>query len=165
MAFGTGMHASTQLCLGFIDDLFQNGAKKLSTALDVGTGTGILGLSAALLGCPQVIGIDNDVDARVAAAENIEKNGLADKMRVVDLDLAELTDQFDLVIANIIHNTLIELAEPLTARVAEHGFLVLAGILSGQQVENILKTYCALGLKLVKEKRKEEWSALCLVKG
>jgi ribosomal protein L11 methyltransferase len=84
---------------------------------------------------------------------------------VVDLDLAELTDQFDLVIANIIHNTLIELAEPLTARVAEHGFLVLAGILSGQQVENILKTYCALGLKLVKEKRKEEWSALCLVKG
>ncbi len=164
MAFGTGMHASTQLSLEFIDELFQNHASKLSTTLDVGTGTGILGLGAALLGCPHVVGIDNDIDARIAAVENIKKNALEEKMSVVDQDLGNITGKFDLVIANIIHNTLIELAKPLTEKIAANGFLILAGILSGKQAENIIRTYSAIGLNLVEEKQKEEWSAICLSK-
>jgi len=164
MAFGTGMHASTQLSLEFIDELFREVGPKPSSTLDVGTGTGILGLSAALLGCPHVIGIDNDIDARLAATDNIRKNRLENKMSIVDQDLQDIPDTFDLVIANIIRNTLIDLAQPLVERVARNGFLILAGILAGQQAENIIKTYCTMDLVLIKEIRKEEWSALCLAR-
>lgn len=162
MAFGTGMHASTQLSLKLIDQLFQHQAHKPASALDVGTGTGILGMAAALLGCPKVVGIDNDIDARVVALENIQKNRLDGKMTIVDENPNNIPGTFDLVIANIIHNTLIELAEPLTAKIAANGFLILAGILSGQQTESIKSAFCSLGLSFVKEMQKEEWSAICL---
>lgn len=162
MAFGTGMHASTQLSLQFIDELFRSQGHKPTSALDVGTGTGILGMGAALLGCPSIIGIDNDIDARVAATENIRKNHLEAQMTITENDLGDLSDLFELVIANIIHNTLIELAQQLRSRVAPGGHLILAGILSGKQAENIIRTFENLGLRLVEEKKQEEWSALCL---
>lgn len=164
MAFGTGLHASTQLSLRLIDALYHQEAPGPLSTLDVGTGTGILGMSCALLGCQSVIGIDNDIDARVAAENNIQRNKLLNDMSIIDVDLAEIEGRFELVIANIIHNTLIEISKTLTARVAEHGYLILAGILTGQQLDNINKTYCALDLKIIRVEHQDEWSATCLQK-
>jgi len=164
MAFGTGLHASTQLSLQLIDRLFTTDSKCPETVLDVGTGTGILGMSCALLGCPKIIGLDNDIDARVAAVDNIKRNSLTDLMTVVDSDLAEIHETFDLVIANIIHNTLMEIATGLTTRVKHQGHLILAGILSGQQIDNINQHYSALGFEIIQVVSKGEWSATCLQK-
>jgi ribosomal protein L11 methyltransferase len=162
MAFGTGMHASTQLALELIDQLYLPSEPGPSSTLDVGTGTGILGMSCALLGSQKTVAIDNDIDARAAARNNIINNKLTHKMIVVDQDLTELTETFELVIANIIYNTLIELAQPLIARLAQKGFLIMAGILNGPQIDDIIATYCKLGMAVTEVKQKDEWSSVCM---
>ncbi len=162
MAFGTGMHASTQLALQLIDKLYPPGIPGPPSTLDVGTGTGILAMSCALLGCREVVGLDNDIDARVAARNNVIKNQLTHQINIVDEDLSEITETFDLVIANIIYNTLIELSQPLTERLAKNGYLIMAGILDGPQIDDIIKTYCKLGTEVIEVKQKDEWSAVCM---
>ena len=159
MAFGTGLHASTQLSLKLIDQLYLPNSSGPTSTLDIGTGTG---MSCALLGCPSVIGIDNDIDARVAAEANISRNKLNTKMKIIDSDLAEISDTFALVIANIIHNTLVNLADQIVDRVGKQGYLIMAGILSGQQIDNIITVYRNLGLELIKTVDQDEWSAVCL---
>ena len=111
MAFGTGHHATTRLCLQLIKsekDSFQDG-----TVLDVGTGTGILGMAAALWGATDVLGIDNDGEAVAAGELNVRRNRLQEKMSVSQLPVAELTGSYSLVVANIVHDVLIELAKDL----------------------------------------------------
>jgi ribosomal protein L11 methyltransferase len=130
MAFGTGDHPTTALCLSAVDDflLGHPGA----TVLDVGTGTGVLALAARKLGASRVVGVDSDAVSVALAQENAQANGVSG----VDLSgatLAEVEGRFDLVLANILANTLVELAQPLAAHV-QHT-LVLAGVLQHQADE------------------------------
>lgn len=158
MAFGTGLHASTKLALLLIEDSFA--AQPPRTVLDIGTGTGILGMDCALLGAEKVVGLDNDIDARTAAIENIQKNHLESVMAIDPRDLNELDDVFDLVIANITQDVLTLLADDILSRLAAGGRLVLSGILTGPQTEIIKKVFGDLDLTLVDTKSKEEWTAL-----
>ena len=160
MAFGTGLHASTRLALQLIEDLFDR--RIIHTVLDVGTGTGILGMSCALFGAQKVVGIDNDIDARFAATNNIQRNHLEKTMSISDNDLNQLTSTFDLVIANITCDVLTFLAKELIARVRQGGNLVLSGILVGEQRESIQKTFGSAGLKTSATKQSGEWTALYL---
>ncbi len=160
MAFGTGHHASTKLALEFIEALFHGKSPLPETVLDVGTGTGILAMAAALFGAQEVLAIDNDPEAVVVAKENILRNALLPAITASGAALEEILRQFDLVIANIIHDTLIELAAPLAAHVALNGKLIMAGILTGPQTDNIRATYTALGLKHLETRSEGEWSAL-----
>ena len=160
MAFGTGHHASTKLALEFVESLFHGPAPCPATVLDVGTGTGILAMAAALFGAREVLAIDNDPEAVVVAEENILRNGLLPTIKTNGIDLKDIPGQFDLVIANIIHDTLIDLDASLAAHLASSGRLIMAGILTGPQTDNIRAAYTALGLKHQETRYEGEWSAL-----
>jgi len=162
MAFGTGLHASTKLALLLIEESYTVKASK--TVIDVGTGTGILGMDCALLGAEQVIGLDNDIDARTAAIENIHKNHLESIMSIDSRDLCEFDSQFDLVIANITQDVLTLLANDLYRLLSTGGRLVLSGILTENQADYIKTVFGGLGLILITTKSLEEWTALLFEK-
>ena len=164
MAFGTGHHATTSLSLGLVRDVIQSKAGAAIRVLDVGTGTGILGMAAALFGAVEVLGIDNDPEAVAAANENVSRNRLEVKMRVEATPLASLSGSYSLVVANIIHDTLVEIA-PILSRLTEPaGALVLSGILQGPQTENIISCFAEKGFGLRRCEQLGEWSALLFLK-
>jgi ribosomal protein L11 methyltransferase len=162
MAFGTGHHATTSLSLSLVKEVVQAGGDR--RVLDVGTGTGILGMAAALFGAAAVLAIDNDPEAVSAALTNVEHNNLATIMEVSAIPLEDVTGQFSLVVANIIHDTLLELAETLSRLTENGGALVLSGILQGQQTENIIRCFAGKGFRLARCEQLSEWSALLLRK-
>ncbi|MDQ3266800.1 MAG: 50S ribosomal protein L11 methyltransferase [Myxococcota bacterium] len=142
MAFGTGDHATTQLCLAATDRYLQ--AHPGASVLDVGTGTGVLAIAARKLGASKAVGTDNDPVSVELALENAESNGTPE-VELSGKTLEELPPgKFDLVLANILANTLIELAPAITARVGDR--LVLAGVLVPQHAD-VEAAYVACGLK------------------
>ena len=161
MAFGTGLHASTRLALGFIEEICAGTPP--DRALDVGTGTGILAMAAALRGASLVIAIDNDPDAVVAARENVARNDLAGRIGVSGLDLGAINGKFDLVTANITADVLLPLAPRLAGCLSPCGALVLAGLLAGEQTREVRAAYEGLGLLCAGERVEGEWASLLLV--
>jgi ribosomal protein L11 methyltransferase len=160
-AFGTGQHASTQLALTLIQRAFQH--RRVETVLDVGTGTGILALAAGRWGTRTILAVDNDPEAVQAAQENVTRNDLHQQIRVSGEDISQIqTAPFDLVCANIIHEVLMVLAPDLVRLVG--GQLVLAGILQGEQEENLIQGYTRLGLHFQEAVYKEEWVALWFIR-
>lgn len=162
MAFGTGHHATTSLSLQFLQEALA--ARPNSSVLDVGTGTGILGMAAALFGAAKVMAIDNDPEAVSAARENRDRNNLQTIMTVADTPLASVSTPFGLVIANIVHDVLLELAPDLGRLTAAGGQLILSGLLAGQQVTNIISCFTDLGFSLRRQEQKKEWAVLLLAK-
>ncbi|MCL1981194.1 MAG: 50S ribosomal protein L11 methyltransferase [Proteobacteria bacterium] len=160
MAFGTGQHASTRMALALIRQCLE--ACHCREALDVGTGTGILAMAAALSGAEQVVAIDNDPDAVAVALDNIANNGFAGKVTVSITPVDQIQGSFPLICANIVHDVLVELAATLTRLAVPGGHLVLAGILSGDQETNIIRTYRQLGWQPLDRLHQEEWAALLL---
>ena len=128
LAFGTGSHATTHMCL---DWLAREPAVAGGDVVDYGCGSGILALAAARLGARRVWAVDNDAQALDATRRNAVANGLADRVTVSTPDaLPSLTA--DIVLANILANTLIDLVATLSAMLAPRGQLVLGGILEDQ---------------------------------
>lgn len=162
MAFGTGQHASTRMALALIR--YSMETIQPQRVLDVGTGTGILAMAAALFGAKQVVAIDNDPDAVTVARENIAKNCLAATIEVSVRPVAQIRGTFQLVSANIVHDVLVAMARELAALTANGGHLVLAGILSGGQEANIVAVYGHLGLTPIDRLYQDEWVALLLRK-
>jgi ribosomal protein L11 methyltransferase len=159
-AFGTGLHPTTALCLGVLDD-FVTEASAIDAMLDVGTGSGVLALAALALGVPQVTGVDTDAAALRAAAENARLNGWE---RRVSLSLGgpeTLAGRWPLVAANILAAPLIEMAPSLASRVGHHGRLLLSGI--PQSVEaDVQQAYRHLGMRRVQAISRAGWVALVL---
>ena len=162
MAFGTGHHATTSLSLQLVQAVLSG--KSNTSVLDVGTGTGILGMAAALFGASMVLAIDNDPEAVSAAKKNVAINKLQQIMEVQITPLASLTAPFSLVIANIVHDVLLELAPDLGRLTASGGQLILSGLLAGQQVTNIVACFTALGFSLNRQEQKKEWATLLFAK-
>lgn len=162
MAFGTGHHATTSLSLDFIRKILATKSKQ--RVLDVGTGTGILGMAAALFGAVRVLGIDNDPEAVRAASENVTLNNLNTIMEVSLKPLLALDERFDLIVANIIHDVLITMTDTFSTLLKQGGNLVLSGILHGKQEENIIAVYTGCGFTLTEKKQEEEWAALHFTK-
>lgn len=129
MAFGTGTHATTRLCLEVISELLPEECRSLRV-LDVGTGSGILAIGAAALGCSAVVATDIDPVACGIARENVAKNDFSDQVLVTDTPLESLTGFFDLVVANILAEENIRLKTALAERLVPGGWLILSGILS-----------------------------------
>ena len=162
MAFGTGHHATTSLSLDFIKQILSsnNGCH----VLDVGTGTGILGMGAAIFGAESVLGIDNDPEAVRAATENTALNNLCRTMEVSLTPLEKIDARFNLIVANIIHDVLITMAGDFNRLLKKNGNLVLSGILHGEQEENIRRLFEKNGFSLEGRKQQDEWAALHLSK-
>jgi ribosomal protein L11 methyltransferase len=127
LAFGTGTHATTALCLEWLDGL-ELGGKRV---FDFGCGSGILGIAALKLGADSVDAIDIDLQAITATRQNAERNGVADRMAASSL-LPSDDAGYDVVIANILAGTLIEQASLIVAAMADGGRVALSGILNAQ---------------------------------
>lgn len=125
LAFGTGSHPTTRLCLDWLCEQVRGGER----VLDYGCGSGILGLAAGKLGAATVVGVDVDERAIEAARDNAAKNGVSLRLEHTQ---APLEETFDIVVANILTNPLCLLAPLLTGRIAVGGRLALAGILESQ---------------------------------
>jgi ribosomal protein L11 methyltransferase len=134
LAFGTGTHATTALCLEWLDAIDPAGL----TVVDYGCGSGILAVAAARLGACRVIAVDNDPQALQATRSNAMENGVDDKIEVMDplaILRMETTIRADILLANILAGPLIELAAHFAALVAPQGRIVLSGILAEQEVD------------------------------
>ncbi len=155
MAFGTGSHATTSLCLEACDELLA--LRPGADLLDVGTGSGVIALLAVKLGAGRVVGTENDLVALRAAREGAALNGLApDRIEWLLADPQEVRGQFGIVIANILLNTLEELAPQIVARVLPKGRLVLSGLLAAQG-DAAEHAYLALGLRPLGRKERQGW--------
>ena len=157
-AFGTGEHETTSMCLEYL----QNNIKEGQVVVDVGTGSGILGLSAAKLGASKVFMTDNDQVAVDAAIHNAEINNVSKICTVVNTDL--LTDveiKGDIVVANITADVLRILGTTIKEYLKENSIVILSGILKSRLTE-IIDYYTDLGLKLVDSKVQGEWSAVVM---
>jgi ribosomal protein L11 methyltransferase len=159
MAFGTGDHPTTLLCLEAIDQYLQRHPG--SDLLDVGTGSGVLAIAARKLGAGRVAAVDNDPIAIANAKENASANG-ADPIELSIGSVQEITGSFDLVVANILANTLVDLAPGLVRMTRDQ--LVLAGILIEQQQE-VTQAYVGHGLTLQHVQRRGEWVRLDFRRG
>jgi ribosomal protein L11 methyltransferase len=162
MAFGTGDHPTTRFCLEALDRFLAARAGVDTQVLDVGTGSGVLAIAARKQGASRVVGTDNDPVAIRVAQENAERNKVTG-LEFSTLPLEQVSGPFDLVLANILSNTLIELAPAIVKQLAPGGMLYLAGILE-PQADEVLAAYLAQPQRLeAKERLRDgEWSLLGL---
>ena len=141
LAFGSGTHPTTALCLRWLDALADEGALGDARVLDFGCGSGILALAALKLGAAAAVGVDNDPQALIASADNAARNAVDTRLAVYLPD-DEPPATYPVVVANILASALDALAEALAARVATGGRIALSGILVGQEDE-LLQRYAA----------------------
>jgi ribosomal protein L11 methyltransferase len=137
MAFGTGKHPTTRLCIqalyeGIIQ--LQNGSpgSNFFNLLDVGTGSGIIAMCSARMGIPRVLGIDIDPVAIQTARKNVRLNNLERRVEISPEPLESITEKFDIVVANLVTEILLEIKRQLVARLNPRGYLIISGILKGQ---------------------------------
>jgi ribosomal protein L11 methyltransferase len=179
MAFGTGLHPTTQLCLALLEQYVQPGVM----ALDLGCGSGILAIAAAHLGASTVLALDNDPIAVEATRQNIAINGVEDRIHAAEGSLgrgnelshwlegsvvsrpasivAETPAQatYGLIVANIITRVLAELAPDFVDALAPDGILISSGIIAEREDEVTL-AYASAGLDRIERRRQGDWIAL-----
>jgi ribosomal protein L11 methyltransferase len=160
MAFGTGHHPTTELCLTWLESLPVAGKR----VLDVGAGSGILSIAGILLVDKSIDAIEIDDVAARALRENLEMNGVGDRVRVVVGDFGadtEVGTTYDLVIANIISSILVKLSHPLAESIAPGGQLLLSGVID-RHLERLQAAFTAQGLKVLDQRQQGDWFALLL---
>jgi ribosomal protein L11 methyltransferase len=157
MAFGTGTHPTTRLCLEALGDLLAEAPG--SDVLDVGTGSGLLAIAAKKLGARRVAGTEEDALALRVAGENAGRNGVVLELHLAPPDA--VPGRFRVVVANILANTLVALAPAISSRLSPGGALLLAGILAGQEDE-VEAAYEEAGLSRdrPRERSEGEWRLL-----
>jgi ribosomal protein L11 methyltransferase len=151
LAFGTGTHQTTSLCLEYLDS---NPPKNLRV-IDFGCGTGILAIAAAKFGAKSVIAIDNDPQAVLSSKENVAKNKCENTITTIHLIDQESDNKCDLLIANILANPLVELEPLFSDLVHTKGMLLLSGILK-EQVDRVVKCY-SINFSNIEVANKGEW--------
>ncbi len=159
-AFGTGTHETTQMCLLFLEEAF-DGTPTPRRVLDVGTGTGILGIAAALLGAPLTLGIDVDPKGVEVAGENARVNGVEDRFHAATTPLSCVEGRYDLILANVLAEILSDLKHEIASRLEPGGKLILSGILT-EKSDWVAKEYEAAGCRLAGRKEDGQWTALLL---
>ncbi len=151
-AFGTGTHATTQLCMLAIERYLKAG----EAVADIGMGSGILAICAKKFGAGYVYGCDNDETVIDVAKENAHKNGVECKFELNTADKIE--EKFDFVLANILHNVLAEIMSDLKNIMKDNGILVLSGILD-EKKQVVLDAISRCGLVLLEESHMNQWTS------
>jgi ribosomal protein L11 methyltransferase len=164
-AFGTGKHPSTALCVEILEkvlsDTVPSRMESGPSVLDVGTGTGILGIVAARLGARRVLGLDIDPEALEAAELNMIRNRVQGIMRVSGTPMEQVMETFDLVTANLTADSLMAMAVNLASRVNTRGHLLISGILAEQE-EEVSRCFGRHNLELLEKRALDEWRAMLL---
>jgi ribosomal protein L11 methyltransferase len=164
MAFGTGLHPTTRMCLEQIEQRAKAGMR----VLDVGTGSGILALAAAKLGAASVICIDNSSVAVESATANAASNKLSDKITVVlgildEAEAAHVAGQYDMVLVNIIAHVIGGMAQQLARALVPGGLLIASGIIEARR-DDAEPALLAAGLELIDQAMIDDWIALIMRK-
>ena len=159
MAFGTGAHPTTRMCLESLERICfdETGGRLPEAVLDVGTGSGVLSIAAALMGAVRITAVDIDPEAIRVTKENLELNSMGELVDASTTDLRALEGEYQVVVANILAEELVRLSAQLVARVAPGGWLILSGILT-EKAEFVCAGFP--GLTLAESPREAEWSCL-----
>ena len=156
MAFGTGTHETTGMCVELIEEYVKPGM----TVIDIGTGTGILAIAAAHMGAKDVLATDLDAMAVKVATENVAKNGFADTIRTRCGDLLEAVyETADVVVANIIADVIRMLAAPVRAHIVPGGRFICSGI-ARERKDEVVQALMDAGYQHLDIREKGEWAAI-----
>lgn len=156
MAFGTGTHPTTSMCMKFLERY----AGQFKTVLDIGCGSGILSITAALFGASEVLGVEIDPQAANIARENVELNGFTDRIQIVEGDLTKRIDfKGDIIVANLMADLVMLLSEDAPSSLKEAGLFITSGILVEklEEVKSVIKTS---GFEIIDILEENEWCAI-----
>lgn len=160
-AFGTGTHATTSLCLEILDRLISEN----DTVLDIGCGSGILAIAAALLGAKRAVGVDIDAQSVKVAKENAQRNDIEDKVDFMVGDLAEkVSGKYTVVCANIVADIIIKLLENVADYMEKDAILITSGIIDIRK-DDVVKGFEKFGFEIIEERNKDNWYAFVCKKG
>lgn len=160
LAFGTGTHETTQMCLRFLDKLIP-GFFPQPYLLDVGTGSGILAIAALKLGAKKILAIDIDPLALEAAQENAKLNKITKGINFCLASPDQVSGKFNLVVANLLPQELLAAKDSLVARVSQRGALIISGFLKKQKKE-ISSAFAEYGLKVWQKEELNGWVSFVL---
>ena len=156
LAFGTGGHETTNLCLEVLDERVRGGER----VLDIGTGSGILAIAALKLGAAAAEGVDIDPVAVRTAGENAALNGVADKLTVLVGDLSDkASGKYDIITANIVANAIMALAPAVPGLMADDAVFIASGIIDSRKDE-VIAALEAAGLAVLEVKEKRGWECI-----
>jgi ribosomal protein L11 methyltransferase len=165
MAFGTGGHETTRLCLELLERIMDElPTGKKASVLDLGTGSGILAMAAVKLGAGPVHAVDIDPLAVEVATENLAINNMAEEVECSTTPLESMTADFDIILANILAEELVRLAPQIINRLAPDGKLVLSGILAEKE-EFVRNGFALQPVSYIETSNDGEWVALLYSKG
>lgn len=160
MAFGTGGHETTRLCLELLESVMEEGPLlTVPSLLDLGTGSGILAMAANLLGAGRILALDIDPEAVDVARENLVLNNMADRVECGTSPLEAITERFDIILANILAEELIRLAPFLSERLNSGGSLILSGILAEKELL-VRHGFASQTMKYIQTASAGEWVAM-----
>ncbi len=160
MAFGTGGHETTRLCLELLEQVMEcRDPISAPSLLDLGTGSGILAMAASLLGAGRILALDIDPDAVEVARENLALNELSNSVECGTTPLESLAEHFDIILANILAEELVRLAPYLTERLSPGGALILSGILAEKE-QLVRQGFASQPLKYSQTVCAGEWVAM-----
>jgi ribosomal protein L11 methyltransferase len=160
MSFGTGEHQTTRLMLLMVEKYVKSGMN----VLDVGTGTGVLAIAAVRLGASHAVAIDNDEWCFDNGIENCQVNGVSNKVEIRLGEVSQVEEKnFDLVLANINKNILMEISRDLSSHVKPEGTLILSGLLFSDE-QDITDRYGNEGFTVIDKKQMEEWLSLVMIR-
>ncbi len=157
MAFGTGLHPTTRLCLAALEERMTPGAR----VLDVGTGSGILSIAAARLGASEIVALDTDPIAVETATRNVAISHVTHLVRVQrgSVELAQNSPRFDLICVNILAEVIAEMAPSLAKVLKPGGILIASGILD-YKADDVVDAFLATGIRVIEKKAEEDWVAV-----
>lgn len=157
-AFGTGTHATTKMCLEMLEKYVKSG----DSLLDIGCGSGILGIAAVLLGAQKSVGVDIDKTAIKVAGENSVENGIQNRTEFIEGDLCDkVSGKFNIVCANIVADAIINLSKTVCNYMNEDSLFICSGIIDirAEETENALKNN---GFCIIEHLTEDNWNAYCV---
>lgn len=161
MAFGTGTHETTAMCAELLEEYISDN----NLVIDIGTGSGILGIIASKMGAEKVVGVDIDPVAVRVANENIRTNDVEEIMEAKSGNLIDvITDKGDIVVSNIIADVIIMLCDQVDQVIAEDGIWISSGIINSRK-DDVLEAMKANGWHVIKSMEQKEWIAIVAKRG
>jgi ribosomal protein L11 methyltransferase len=165
MAFGTGQHPSTRMCIEAMEDILLHDRSRTNwQVLDAGTGTGILGIAAAKLNAERVLCVDTDKKAVEIATQNVLINNVQKRVGVRQGEITALSEPFDLIVSNINAKTMIKLRSHLTRLLNSNGYLIISGIIE-QEKNDIAEHFPADSYPIHRFLQEKEWICFVMRKG
>jgi ribosomal protein L11 methyltransferase len=158
-AFGTGRHPSTVLCLRAMEEMaLSQGALTGKNVLDFGCGTGLLAIAAVKMGAEEAVGVEIDRESALTASKNVSRNGVSDRVTILQGSWEEVRGIFDLILANLVPSVLFRTGHDILNHLEKKGRAVVSGF-SEKQMEEVEAYFCSMGLQVIRRSCLDGWAA------